>query len=44
VLVITATHSAPHGTGHPEIRDYRGVSVTPSDSGGMALAFPLAAE
>lgn len=44
VLVITATHTAPHQSGHAGIHDYRGVSISATADGRMALAFPLAAE
>lgn len=44
VMVITATHTAPHGTAHAAIADYRGVSVQQDSQGRMTLAFPLAAE
>jgi sugar-phosphatase len=44
VLVITETHSAPIATAHPCVRDYRSLSLSLGETGGLALAFPLAAE
>ncbi len=44
VMVITETHTAPHDSGHTQIRNYRGMSVSPDEAGGLALVFPLAAE
>jgi len=44
VLVITATHHAPHGTAHAAISDYRGVSLERDSAGSLALVFSAAAE
>jgi len=44
VLVITATHHAPHGTRHASIADYLGVVATPGADGSIALVFNAAAE
>jgi len=44
VLVITATHTAPHGTAHTAIADYLGVSSSRGADGSMALVFNAAAE
>jgi sugar-phosphatase len=44
VLVVTATHHAPHGTAHAAIADYRGLSIRPDEPGCMALVFGAAAE
>ena len=44
VMVITATHHAPHGTAHAAIANYLGVSVQQDSQGRMTLAFAQAAE
>ena len=44
VMVVTRTHTAPHGTRHPEIRDYLGLAAGPAESGRLALVFPVTAE
>ena len=44
VLVITATHTAPHNTRHAAIADYLGVTVSQAGDGCLALAFTAAAE
>ena len=44
VLVITETHAAPIATAHPSSRNYLNLSVHPAETGGLTLAFPLAAE
>ena len=44
VMVITATHHAPHGTAHAAIANYLGVSVQQDQRGRMTLAFAQAAE
>lgn len=44
VLVVTATHHAPHGTAHASIADYRDLSIRPDEAGCMALVFAAAAE
>jgi len=44
VLVITATHHAPHGTAHASIADYLGVAANRGEDGSIALVFNVAAE
>jgi len=44
VLVITATHHAPHRTRHASIADYLGVAANRSADGSIALVFNAAAE
>ena len=44
VLVITATHHAPHGTAHASIADYLGVAANRGEDGSIALVFNAAAE
>jgi sugar-phosphatase len=44
VMVITATHRAPHGTAHASIANYLGISLRRDRAGSMALVFPVAAE
>src|SRR5579859_779251 len=44
VLVITATHTAPHGTAHASIADYLGVVSNRGADGSIALVFNAAAE
>ena len=44
VLVVTATHHAPHGTAHASIADYRGLSIRRDEAGCMALVFGADAE
>lgn len=44
VLVITATHTAPHGSAHASIADYDGVAASRVADGCMALVFNMAAE
>jgi sugar-phosphatase len=44
VLVITATHHAPHGTAHAAIANYLGVALNRDPAGSLTLAFKAAAE
>src|SRR5579859_6421896 len=44
VMVITATHTAPHGTAHASIADYLGVVSNRGADGSIALVFNAAAE
>jgi sugar-phosphatase len=44
VMVITATHSAPHGANHASIANYLGISLRRDRAGSMALVFDAAAE
>jgi len=44
VLVITATHTAPHGTAHASIADYLSVVPNRGADGSIALVFNAAAE
>jgi len=44
VMVVTATHHRPHGTGHASIANYLGLTLRHDRAGSMALVFNAAAE